>query len=64
MLDEHAGEGARRPRRRALIKTGAALAAGLALGSGYARPGLTSVALIEVAYASGDPTRTKDKDKT
>jgi hypothetical protein len=61
MLDEHAGEGAPRPRRRTLIKSGAALGAGLTLGSGYVRPSLTSVALTEVAYASGDPTDKKEK---
>jgi hypothetical protein len=35
----------------------------LTLGSAYLRPGLTSVSLIEVAYASGDPDTKKDKDK-
>jgi len=41
--------------RRALVKAGAALATGLALGGAYARPSLSSVELVEVAYASGNP---------
>jgi hypothetical protein len=55
MSDKHEWARARRPRRRTVIKTGAALAAGLTLGSGYVRPSVTSVELAEVAYASGDP---------
>jgi hypothetical protein len=55
MPDEHEVVRASGPGRRAVVKTGTALVVGLALGSGYVRPGLTSVELVEVAYASGNP---------
>jgi hypothetical protein len=55
MPAEHEGARTPQPRRRMVVKAGAALAVGLTLGSGYVRPSVTSVELVEVAYASGNP---------